>query len=128
MKMRYRMAVVILVCLLPSVPVMAEEPESRRVIRGQVVEVGDVELVLQVPGTSWRLPSGMGCRVWSPEQREATLEDFSPGDAVLALGGRGRDGSFTPRLVVMASAGCLRRYALSGTVRSVDSASLVVSG
>jgi len=131
MKTRSWIALVILACLLfllASVPILAEEPESRRVIRGRVLEVSDGGVVLEVPGASWQVSTGGACRVWSPEQTGARIEDLGAGDAVLALGRRGRDSSFTPRFMVVASPAWLRQHAFGGTVRRVESSGLVVDG
>lgn len=130
MRTRYRIVLVTLACLLfllASVPTVAEERRLRGVLKGRVVEVSDEEVVLKVPGASWRVPTGADCLFWAPEKRDARLEDWSPGEAVLALGRRGRDGSFTPRLAVVASPAWLRRHALSGTVKGVKGPSVVVS-
>ena len=131
MKTRYWIALVILLCLLcllTSVPILAEEPESRRVITGRVLEVSDEGVVLEVLGASWQVSTGGECRVWSPEQTGTRIEDLGAGDAVLALGRRGRDSSFTPRFMVAASPAWLRQHAFGGTVKRVGSSGLVVDG
>ena len=129
MKTRYWIALLILTCmlfLLASGPILAEEPESRRVIRGTVLEVSDEGVVLEVPGASWQVSTDVECKVWTPEWTEARIEDLRAGDAVLALGRRGRDSFFTPRFLVVASPEWLRQHAIGGTVRRVESSGLVV--
>ncbi|MFH1928230.1 MAG: hypothetical protein ABIK79_08700 [Chloroflexota bacterium] len=131
MKTRYWIALLILACslfLLASTPILAEEPVSRRVIRGRVLQVSDEGVVLEVPGASWQVSTGGECRVWSPGQTGARIDDLGAGDAVLALGRRGRDSSFTPRFMVAASPTWLRQHAFGGTVRRVGLSSLVVDG